>query len=670
MNKDMKRPPNTEKNAPDGSRPVPPAGFGPAGKTPGAANGAANGTANGAAVGGPKKEMTADELRALSQKNGGGGRRGPGGPMIREKPKNTRATLGKLIRYIGKSKYLVLLILLTTLATTGLSLLIPLLQGQAIDSMTLTDGRLNVDFDTLIRVLTTMAGVYVLNSLISVLQGFASAKISQTTVHTMRKDLFRKVSYLPIQYTDTHAHGDIMSRMTNDIDNVSNTISSSISSLVSAVLTLIGAFVMLVSYDFRMALIALVTIPLTLVVSTTLSKFMRKYFVEKQILLGELNSRVEETVTGYKTVMAYGKEKESSEKFAEISERFRKASIRANVWGGLMGPANNIINNLNYLIVAASGAYFTVTGAISVGDIQAILQYSRQLTQPINQIANQYATILTAIAGAERVFAILDTPDETDEGRNPISVEEIKGDIEFSHIDFSYVEGKQVLFDFNLKVKQGQKIALVGATGSGKTTVVNLLTRFYDVNRGKITIDGIDINEIPKKTLRDAIAIVLQDTVLFHDTIAGNIRYGRENASEEDIRRAAEMSESDEFINRLPDGYNTILTEGGSNLSQGQRQLLAIARAVLADPKILILDEATSSVDTRTEMHIQQAMVALMKNRTSLIIAPRLSTIRDADMIVVMKDGSVMETGNHDELLEKKGIYYNLYQNQFAGFET
>ncbi len=650
MNNDMKRPPEMQKGGN-----VPPTGFGPAGKNAP-----------------PKKEMTPEELRQLSQKNGqgNGGGRGPHGPMIREKPKNVKATVGKLIRYIGKSKYLVLLILITTLATTALGLLGPLLQGMAIDTMTLGEGRLSVDFDALIRVLVTMAGVYVLSSLITMLQGFASAKISQTTVYTMRKDLFRKVSYLPIQYTDTHAHGDIMSRMTNDIDNVSNTISQSISSLISSVLTLIGAFVMLVSYDFRMALISLITIPLTLFVSMKLSKFMRKYFVEKQILLGEMNSRVEETVTGYKTVMAYGKEEESCEKFADVSERFRKASIRANVWGGLMGPANNIINNLNYLIVAATGAYFTLTGAISVGDIQAILQYSGQLSHPINQIANQYATILTAIAGAERVFAILDTPDEVDEGKNPISVEDIKGNIEFNHINFSYNESKQVLFDFNLKVKQGQKIALVGATGSGKTTVVNLLTRFYDVNSGEILIDGININDIPKKTLRDAIAIVLQDTVLFQDTIGNNIRYGRENATDEDIRKAADMSESDEFINRLPDGYNTILAEGGSNLSQGQRQLLAIARAVLADPKILILDEATSSVDTRTEMHIQQAMVALMKNRTSLIIAHRLSTIRDADMIIVMKDGSVMETGNHEELLAKQGIYYDLYQNQFAGFET
>lgn len=622
----------------------------------------------------PEKELSADELRNLTKRNGaqaGGGPRGPmGGPMIREKPKNAKATVGKLLRYIGKSKYLILVILLTTVLTTVMSLLGPLLQGRAIDTMRFTDSRLHVDFDSLIHYLILMGIVYVSNSLITMVQGIASAKISQTTVYIMRKDLFRKVSHLPIQYTDTHAHGDIMSRMTNDVDNISNTISQSISSLISSALTLVGAFSMLIYYDWRMALIALITIPLTIFVSMNLSKFMRKYFVKKQVLLGQMNSQVEEMVTGYKTVVAYGKEKDACEEFAKISEEFRKCSIRANVWGGVMGPANNIINNLNYLLVAASGAYFAVTGVISVGDIQAILQYSRQLSMPINQIANQYANILTAIAGAERVFTILEHPDEIDEGKENIMVEDIEGNIEFNHIDFSYNPEKQILFDFNLDVKRGQKIALVGATGSGKTTVVNLLTRFYDVDSGEIRLDGVNINDIPKNTLRSAIAIVLQDTVLFQDTIANNIRYGKLDATDEEIVRAAEMAEAREFIERLPDGYQTVLSEGGSNLSQGQRQLLSIARAVLADPKILILDEATSSVDTRTEMHIQQAMVSLMKNRTSLIIAHRLSTIRDADCIIVMKDGTIMESGNHDELLEKKGVYYELYQNQFAGFAT
>ena len=622
---------------------------------------------------GPKEEEnepTADELRQMMKKTNTA-RRGPGaGRMIREKPKNFGQTVLKLIRYIGKSKYLVFLIMATTIITTLLNLAGPKLQGQAIDAMTLRDGHLDVDFDSLVKTLVLMGLVYIASALMQLFQGFASAKISQTTVFTMRQDLFRKISYLPIAYTDRHPSGDIMSRMTNDVDNISNSISQSITSLISAVLTLIGAFAMLLWYDWRMALISLVTIPLTILVSMKLSVYMRKYFVKKQVLLGQLNSQVEEMVSGFKTVIAYGKEEDACTDFAKISEEFRKTSIQANVWGGLMGPANNLINNLNYLIVTCFGAYFTMKGAISVGDIQAILQYSRQLSQPINQIANQYASILTAVAGAERVFTILETPDEVDEGKSGMTVDDIRGDIEFSHINFSYLPGKQVLHDFNLSVKRGQKIALVGATGSGKTTVVNLLTRFYDVDSGEITIDGVNVNDIPKKTLRNAIAIVLQDTVLFHDTIGNNIRYGRLDATEEELERAADMSESDEFINRLPEGYDTVISEGGSNLSQGQSQLLSIARAVLADPKILILDEATSSVDTRTEMHIQQAMVALMKNRTSLIIAHRLSTIRDADTIIVMKDGTVMEYGNHDELLEKQGVYYELYQNQFAGFET
>ena len=613
-----------------------------------------------------KKEPTADELRKMT-----GGKQGGRGPaMIREKPKNTKATLLKLIKYIGKSKYLVILIMITSIMMTMLSLAVPRLQGQAIDTITLGEGKIDIDFDSLIRILVMMGIVSVANAGFQLLQGLVSTKISQTTVFSMRRDLFRKISYLPISYTDTHAHGDIMSRMTNDVDNVSMTISSSISSLISAVLTLIGAFVLLVSYDWRIALISLITIPLTVLVSMKLSKFMRKYFVQKQILLGEMNTQVEEMVTGFKTVIAYGKEDDACREFAEKSEEFRKCNIKANVWGGVMGPAMNIINNLNYLIVTSFSVYFTTIGLISIGDIQSILQYSRNLSHPINQISNQYASILTAIAGAERVFAIIETPDEIDEGRHDMKVENIRGNIEFNHVDFSYIPEKQVLHDFNLKVKQGEKIALVGATGSGKTTVVNLLTRFYDPQGGEILVDGVNINKIPKNTLRSAIAIVLQDTVLFHDTIGNNIRYGKPDATEEDIIRAADTSESREFIERLPDTYNTVLAEGGSNLSQGQRQLLSIARAVLADPKILILDEATSSVDTRTEMHIQEAMVALMKNRTSLIIAHRLSTIRDADKIVVMQNGTVAEIGNHEELIEKRGVYYNLYQNQFAGFAT
>ena len=605
---------------------------------------------------------------------------GPGGPgghrgnmharIMREKPKNIRGTLSKLMKYIGRSKFLMLLLLVVVVSATALNLAGPELQGRAIDSISIdaATGKLSVDFDALIQALTRMGIVYILSALIQFAQGIISARISQTTVYTLRKDLFRKITHLPIQYLDTHKHGDIMSRMTNDVDNVSHTISSSIASLISSVLTLMGALIMLMRKSWQMALISMITIPLTLFVSATLSKAMRKYFIRRQQLLGELNGQIEEMVTGYKTVMAYGKEEMACEKFAKTSEEFRKCGIRANVWGGIMGPCHNIINNLNYLIVAAFGGYFTIRGIISVGDIQAIIQYSRQFSQPINQIANQYAEILTAIAGAERVFAILDTPDEVDEGIEHMDEHSIKGNIEFKNIHFAYTPDKPVLKNLNLSVKSGQKIAIVGATGSGKTTIVNLLTRFYDIDSGEILLDGVNINDIPKKELRGAIGIVLQDTVLFSDTIAKNIRYGRIEATEEEVCQAAAMSKSASFINRLPDGYDTVLTQSGSNLSQGQRQLLAISRAILADPKILILDEATSNVDTRTEMHIQQAMVALMKNRTSLIIAHRLSTIRDADVIVVVKDGRIAEAGNHEELIALQGEYYSLYQNQFSGF--
>ena len=602
---------------------------------------------------------------------------GPGGHrgnmharIMREKPKNIRSTLSKLVKYIGRSKFLVLLLLLVVVASTVLNLSGPELQGRAIDSIYIDpiSGRLSVDFDALIHSLTLMGIVYVLSALVQFAQGIISSRISQTTVYSLRKDLFRKISHLPIQYLDTHKHGDIMSRMTNDVDNVSHTISSSIASLISSVLTLIGALIMLLVKSWQMALISMITIPLTLFVSAKLSKAMRKYFIRRQQLLGELNGHIEEMVTGYKTVMAYGKEEMACEKFEKTSEEFRKCGIRANVWGGIMGPCHNIINNLNYLIVAAFGGYFTIRGTISVGDIQAIIQYSRQFSQPINQIANQYAEILTAIAGAERVFAILDTPDEIDSGNQHVDERNMQGNIEFKNVKFAYTPDKPVLKDLNLSVKAGQKVAIVGATGSGKTTIVNLLTRFYDIDSGEILLDGVNINDIPKSELRGAIGIVLQDTVLFSDTIAKNIRYGRIDATDEEMQHAAHMSKSSSFINRLPDKYQTVLSQSGSNLSQGQRQLLAISRAILADPKILILDEATSNVDTRTEMHIQQAMVALMKNRTSLIIAHRLSTIRDADAIVVVKDGRIVEAGDHDALIALQGEYYTLYQNQFSGF--
>lgn len=618
----------------------------------------------------PKAQNTPPMIPLGPHRRGGGPM---GARMNAEKPKNTKKTLGRLLRYIGKSGVLLVVLLLIMIAVTAAELLGPFFQACAIDTIQkdAVSGKLTVDFAAMKGYLVMMAVIFAISAVLSYFQEILAAKLSLRTVRTMRNDLFCKISRLPIQYTDTHRHGDIMSRMTNDVENVSNAISQSITSLFSCVLTLVGALCMMLYYSPLMTLIAMITIPISILVSSKLAKFMRKYFVRQQRLLGQLNGQVEETVTSYKTVVAYGKEGESVEKFAETSGQLRSCAISARVWGSIMGPIMNFLGNLQYVAIAATGGALVLSGsAISIGSIQAMLQYSKKFTRPINMIANQYSSILTALAGAERIFEIMDTADEIDEGKKEIDISSINGHIEFRDVCFGYVPGEPVLKGLNLSVRPGQKIAIVGATGSGKTTVVNLLTRFYEPDSGEILIDGIDIREIPKSDLRHAIAIVLQDTVLFSDTIRNNITYGHPEATEEALRRAAETAKADRFIDRLPDGYETKLTESGSNLSQGQRQLLAIARAVLADPKILILDEATSNVDTRTEMQIQEAMVALMKNRTSLIIAHRLSTIRDADVIVVIRDGRVAESGNHETLLARGGEYFNLYQNQFAGIQT
>ena len=618
-----------------------------------------------------RNNTTKTEAPRVGLRPGGPGRGPMGGRMNAEKPKNAGKTFSRLARYIGKSRITLLLLIFLTIVIALTDLVSPKLQQLAIDTITVDGGAVHVDFPLMLKYLAAMSVFFLLSALLTLIQERIAVRLSTSTVYIMRRELFEKISRLPIKYTDTHRHGDIMSRMTNDIDNVSSAISQSLTSLFSGVITVIGAVVMMLWFSPAVTLVAILTIPLTLIVSSMLAKFMRKYFIRQQTLLGQLNGQVEEMVTGYTTVISYGKEPEAVEKFSAISDEFRRCSISARVWGSIMGPIMNFIGNLQYVLVAGFGGFLMLRGGnITIGSIQAMLQYSKKLSRPINMIANQYSSILTALAGAERIFDILDTPDEVDEGKSDITPADIHGDIDFEHIDFSYVEGERVLKDLSLSVKPGQKIAIVGATGSGKTTIVNLLTRFYELDGGRITIDGTDITEIPKATLRRAIAIVLQDTVLFSDTIRSNIKYGRLDATDDEMKRAAATARADTFIERLPDGYDTVLAESGSNLSEGQRQLLAIARAVLADPKILILDEATSSVDTRTEMHIQKALAERMKNRTSLIIAHRLSTIRNADVIVVLSHGEIVETGNHDELLERGGEYSKLYESQFAGIAT
>ena len=639
---------------------------------------------------------------------------GGGGPhmsrLTKEKPKNMGKTLGRLMGYIGRSRYILILLLAITLLTSFIDLLGPLLQGYAIDAIepvyyneatdtviynyeqngeefesVKTYTRFKVHFTAgsyvgregktlgLTGILLLMAVFFLVNATMNFVMHVVAAKLSQHVVYTLRNDLFQKISKLPIRYTDTHKHGDIMSRMTNDVENVSNAVSSAVTLLFSGILTIAGTLVMMLILSPAMTLVAMVTIPLSITVSAKLGKAMRKHFIARQRLLGAMNGTVEEMVTSYGTVVAYGKEHAAVELFCDVSEKYRDTSVRARVWGSIMGPVMNFIGNLQYVLVAATGGaliLFGTPGAVSIGNIQSMLSYSKKFTHPINQIANQYSAILTALAGAERIFYIMDHPNEIDEGTSDLTPADVTGNIKFEDVHFSYVEGEPVLRGFDLTVGTGKKIAIVGATGSGKTTVVNLLTRFYEIDSGRILVDGVDVRDIRKDNLRRAIAIVLQDTVLFHDTIRNNIMYGRPDATEEEMRAAAKLARASSFIERLPNGYDTVLAEGGSNLSQGQRQLLSIARAVLADPKILILDEATSSVDTRTEMRIQQAMINLMQNRTSLIIAHRLSTIRDADVIVVLRNGVIAEAGDHETLLAAGGEYAKLYSNQFAGVAT
>ena len=589
-----------------------------------------------------------------------GGRGNMGAPV--EKPKEGKKTLSRLISYFRPEKKYVILLAAAVVLAVSASVIAPSLQSSAIDSL------VTGAFEEIPRILGLMLLAYLIHGSATLLQGFFSARLSQRVIFRLRHELFGKVVSLPIPYLDNHSHGDIMSRMTNDAENVSNVISSSLSSLFSGVLTLIGTVIMMLRYSIPLTLLTCATVVLSIVVTRVMSSLMRKYYLRRQELLGKLNGIVEEKISAGKTVTAYNLQAATIEEFNTASDELTKTGIIADVIGNAMGPLMNMINNFSFVIVAAFGAWFALRGMISVGVISAFIIYSKQFSRPINALAQLYGQIETAIAGAERIFSVLDAESENTSGERNFEV--TKGVIEFQHVNFSYVPGKQVIYDFNLRVEAGKKIALVGSTGSGKTTVVNLLMRFYDIDSGSITVDGVDIRDISTDVLRDSVGIVLQDTVLFTDTVRNNLKYADRSISDKKMIEAAESSNCDKVVAALPDGYDTVLTAAGANLSQGQRQLLTIGRAFLSYPKILILDEATSSVDTRTELHIQNAMVELMRNRTSLIIAHRLSTIRDADQIVVMEQGHIIETGTHEELLAKGGSYYKLYMTQFAGSAT
>ncbi len=573
---------------------------------------------------------------------------------------NIGATVRRIAVYFVKEKRLAAGMLAVVLSGTVCGILAPGLQSGAVDII--AGEKQGVLSHTLARMLS----VYLLYSICGLLQGLCSARLGQNVVRRMREELFGKIAELPVRYLDTHSHGDVMSRMTNDIENISTTVSQSLPSLFSGVLTVIGTMAVMLWYCWQLALLSFITVLLTFLATKFLSGRVRRFSRKRQQLLGQLNGTVEEMVAGYRTVVAYNHQDITAADFCATADSLTKAGIKTDVFSGVMGPVMNCIGNIGFVIIAVFGGYFSMSGLISVGVISAFIVYAKQFSRPINEIAQIYGQIQTAVAGAERVFAVLDEETE-DKNGGTLEIGE-KAAVTFQNVCFSYEPGIPVIRDFTLAVPNGRKVALVGATGSGKTTIVNLLMRFYDIESGEIRINGQNIRDVSRESLRRNIAIVLQDTVLFSDTVRNNLKYGNSSATEEQLTATAEMSQCRDMIGLLPQGFDTVLTGSGANISQGQRQLLAIARAFVADPKILTLDEATSNVDTRTEKAIQDAMHSIMQGRTSIVIAHRLSTIRDSDLIVVMDHGEIAESGSHEELLAKKGRYYELYMTQYAGF--
>lgn len=579
-----------------------------------------------------------------------------------EHAENVGATVRRIITYFLHEKKLVIFMLVIVVFGTLCGIYAPSLQSKAVDII--AGERAGVLSHTLLFMLS----VYLLYSACSLLQGLFSARLSQNVVKRMREELFGKIMELPVRYLDTHSHGDVMSRMTNDIENISTTVSQSLPSLFSGVLTIIGTVAIMLWYCWQLALLSLASVLLTLLATKILSGRVRKFSRRRQMLLGQLNGTVEEMISGYRTVVAYNHQNITTDDFCSTADSLTKAGIKTDVFSGVMGPVMNCIGNIGFVIIAAFGGYFSVKGLISVGVISAFIVYAKQFSRPINEIAQIYGQLQTAIAGAERVFAVLNEEDEDKSGEE--LAKEEKAAITFRNVRFSYDGENPVIKNFTLTVPTGKKVALVGATGSGKTTIVNLLMRFYETDSGEICINKQNIQDVARGSLRQNVAIVLQDTVLFSNTVQNNLKYGNDAATQEQLETAVEMSQCREMIELLPQGYDTVLTGSGANISQGQRQLLAIARAFVADPRILILDEATSNVDTRTEKAIQDAMQRIMQGRTSIVIAHRLSTIRDSDLIVVMDHGEIVESGNHEALLAEKGKYYELYMTQYAGFAT
>lgn len=601
----------------------------------------------------------------------------PGGPhgagRAVEKAKDFKGTLKRLIQYLKPHRYQLLSVLFMAVVSTVFSIFSPKVMGKA--TTKLFEGIVakakgvpgaSIDFQYIWQIILILLGLYILSSVFSYFQQYLMAGVAQKTVFDLRRDVNDKLNRLPLKYYDARTHGEILSRVTNDVDNISSTLQQSLTQLITAVLTIIGVLAMMLSISPLMTLIAILTLPVSILAITSIAKRSQKQFVRQQKELGALNGHVEEMYTGHQIVKVFGREQQSLEEFDDINGRLYDASWRAQFISGIIMPIMSFIGNIGYVLVAVVGGILVTKKSIEIGDVQAFIQYVRQFTQPITQTANIANIIQSTVASAERVFEILDEEEEKAEVSNPVALTEPKGNVAFEHVKFGYDAAQPLIQDMNVNASAGQTIAIVGPTGAGKTTLINLLMRFYEVRDGAITVDGVNITDMKRGDLRSLFGMVLQDTWLFNGTIRENIAYGREGAIEEEIVQAAKTAHADHFIRTLPGGYDTVLNEEASNISQGQKQLLTIARAILADPAILILDEATSSVDTRTEVQIQQAMNELMKGRTSFVIAHRLSTIKDADLILVMNHGSVIEQGNHKELLAQGGFYADLYNSQFT----
>ena len=606
----------------------------------------------------------------MSNKKPGMGH-GPMGRMHGEKAKDFKGTFNKLLKEMKPFRVGVAAVILFAIVSTVFSIAGPKILGKATTEIfrglvaKVSGSGLGIDFDYIGKILITILGLYLVSSIFQFMQSYIMSGISQKLCYNLRNEMEHKLDRMPMNYFETKTHGEVLSRFTNDIDTLGQSLNQSITQVITSTTTLIGILIMMLSISVKMTLVAILVLPVAGGLITGVVKKSQKYFKSQQEYLGHVNGQVEEVYGGHNIVKVFNAEERSIKEFNEVNDKLYDSAWKSQFLSGMMMPIMTFVGNLGYVGVSIMGGYLAVKGSIEVGDIQSFIQYVRSFNQPIAQLAQVSNLLQTTMAAAERVFEFLEEEEEDQVAENPVSIEGIKSSVEFEHVHFGYNPDKIIINDFSVNVKPGQKVAIVGPTGAGKTTMVKLLMRFYDVNSGAIKIDGHNIKDFNRAELREMFGMVLQETWLFNGSIADNIKYGKLNATQEEIEEAAKAARIHHFIKTLPGGYNMELNEEATNVSQGQKQLLTIARAILADPKILILDEATSSVDTRTEVLIQEAMDHLMEGRTSFIIAHRLSTIRNADIILVMKDGDIIEQGNHEELLEKKGFYYNLYNSQF-----